>query len=150
MATTIQLPADFKEFLNLLNDNHVEYLLIGGYAVGYYGYPRPTGDMDIWVAVNRPNAQKIVAVLTQFGFFSPELNEELFLQEHQVARMGIAPFRLEITTSIDGVKFAECFAARETVIIEGVAVNLISLQHLRINKKASGRLKDLHDLENLP
>ena len=106
--------------------------------------------MDIWVAVNRPNAQKIVAVLTQFGFFSPELNEELFLQEHQVARMGIAPFRLEITTSIDGVKFAECFAARETVIIEGVAVNLISLQHLRINKKASGRLKDLHDLENLP
>ncbi len=147
---TIQLPADFKEFLQLLNEHSVEYLLIGGYAVGYYGYPRATVDMDIWVAINPVNAAQVVATLKKFGFDVPELNEELFLEENQVIRMGVPPMRLELLTSISGVEFETCFAERVVDEIDGVRVNLISLTHLKQNKLASGRYKDLNDLEHLP
>ena len=97
---TIQLTPDFKEFLKLLNSKRVEYLLVGGYAVGYHGYPRPTGDMDIWVARTRDNAQRLVEALAQFGFICPA---ELLLQENQLVQMGVPPFRIEILTTIDGV-----------------------------------------------
>lgn len=147
---TIRLPPDFKEFLKLLNENKVQYLLIGGYAVGYYGYPRATADMDIWIAMQVSNAEKIVTVLREFGFDLPELSTELFLKENQIIRMGKAPIRIEIVTSISGVEFGECYRDRITEILDGVEVNLISLKHLKINKKASGRYKDLNDLENLP
>lgn len=145
----IQIPKDFREFLKLLKENEVQYLLIGGYAVGYYGYPRPTGDMDIWISRSRENAEKIVSVLNQFGFSAPELSVELFTQEKSIVRMGVAPFRLEIITFIDGVDFAECYSEKHLGVIDEVEVNFISLKHLKINKKASGRLKDLNDLENL-
>jgi len=146
----IQLPPDFKEFLQLLNEYQVEYLLIGGYAVGYHGYPRATGDMDIWVAIHPVNATKIVTVLREFGFDVPELSVELFLEEDKIIRMGVPPVRLEITTTISGVKFDECFSDRIIDTLDGVKVNLISLKQLKINKKASGRYRDLNDLENLP
>ncbi len=146
MATTIQLQVDFKEFLKLLASNKVEYLLIGGYAVGYYGYPRPTGDMDIWIGISPRNARRIVTALREFGFTT---STKKFLQENSVVRMGVPPFRLEILTTIDGVSFPTCYAARNTAVIDGVDVNLINLRHLRLNKKASGRLKDLADLEQL-
>jgi hypothetical protein len=147
MATTIQLQADLKEFLSLLASNRVEYLLIGGYAVGYYGYPRPTGDMDVWIGVSPQNAKRVVAALREFGFSAPV---EKFLEENSLVRMGVPPFRLEILTTIDGVNFRDCYDCRKTVEIDGVNVSLISLSDLRINKKASGRLKDLSDLDNLP
>jgi hypothetical protein len=147
---TIRLPNDFKDFLKLLNANRVEYLLIGGYAVGYHGYPRATGEMDIWVAVNPENADKIVAALKQFGFAVPELSAELFLRQNQIVRMGLPPVRIELTTTISGVEFQECYAARVVAEFDGIKVDLIDLKHLRINKKASGRYKDLSDLENLP
>ena len=88
---TIHLPPDFKEFLKLLEDHKVHYLLIGGYAVGYYGYPRATADMDIWIAIHPDNAQKIVSVLREFGFDVPELSADLFLKEQQIVRMGVPP-----------------------------------------------------------
>ena len=147
MATTIRLQADFKEFLKLLTSNEVEYLLIGGYAVAYYGYSRPTGDMDLWIDISPDNAERVAAALREFGF-TPSI--ENFLEENRVVRMGVPPFRLEILTTIDGVTFSQCYAERNTVMIDGVEVNLINLHHLRLNKKASGRLKDLSDLENLP
>ena len=146
----MKIPQDFKEFLKLLNENKAEYLLIGGYAVGYYGYPRPTGDMDIWIKISEENAVKVLKSLEQFGFTSPELTKELFLQDKRIVRMGVPPFRLEVSTYIDGVEFDECFAEKEIVKFDEVSVNLISLKQLKINKKASGRYKDLNDLENLP
>lgn len=146
----IDLPDDFKEFLKLLNAQEVEYLLIGGYAVGYYGYPRVTADIDIWIAINPQNAAKVVTVLKDFGFDLPELSSELFLKANQIVRMGVPPLRIEITTGISGVNFDECYAARQIVMLDDVEVKLISLNHLKINKKASGRHKDLNDLENLP
>ena len=96
----IRLPPDFKEFLDLLGSRGVEYLLIGGYAVGYHGYPRATQDMDIWIAVHPRNADRMVAVLREFGFDTPNLSAALFLQERSLVRMGIAPMRIEIVTTI--------------------------------------------------
>ena len=147
---TIHLPPDFKEFLKLLNAHQVEYLLIGGYAVSYHGYPRATVDMDIWIALQPANAERIVAVLKEFGFDLPELSPELFLKEWQIIRLGVPPVRIELATTVSGVNFNECYAERLTDILDGVKVNLISLRHLKINKKASGRHQDLADLENLP
>ena len=145
----IRLPQDFKELLQLLNSKKLEYLIIGGYAVALYGHPRATGDIDIWIAISKDNAQKIVEVLKEFGFNVTELTENLFLGEDKVIRMGIPPLRIEILTSIDGVEFDECYKNKNTVKIDDILVNFISLTDLKKNKKASGRLQDLADLENL-
>ena len=146
----IHLPQDFKEFLRLLNAHQVKYLLIGGYAVGYFGYPRATADMDIWIAMNPANAEKIVTVLKEFGFSPPDLSTDLFLKEWQIIRLGVPPVRIEIATTISGVDFDECFACKVIAELDGEQVNLISLNHLKINKKASGRHQDLADIDNLP
>ncbi len=146
----LELPLDFKEFLKLLNEKSVRYLLIGGYAVGYHGYPRATNDMDIWIAVHPDNAQRIVDVLKEFGFDLPELTPDLFLKENKIVRMGNPPMRLEISTGISGVEFEESYASRIVDTLDGVEVNIIDLPHLKANKKAAGHLKDLADLENLP
>ena len=147
---TIRLPPDFKDFLKLLKEHSVQYLLIGGYAVGYHGYPRATADMDIWVAIQPDNANRIVSVLKEFGLDVPELTSQLFLQEKRIIRMGVPPVRLEITTSISGVEFDACYERRIVAELDGVEVNLISLDDLKANKKASGRSKDITDLEKLP
>lgn len=134
----------------MLNAHKVEYLLIGGYAVGYHGYPRATADLDIWVAVHPANADRLVAALKEFGFDLPDLTPDLFLREWQIIRLGLPPVRIEIATTISGVNFAECYAERVEDTLDGVPVNLISRQHLKQNKKASGRHQDLADLEHLP
>jgi hypothetical protein len=146
----IALPPDFKEFLKLLKQNDVECLLIDGYAIGYHGYPRATNDLDIWVAIHPRNAQKIVSTLREFGFDTVDLADDLFLQEKSIVRMGVPPMRIKILTTISGVTFTECFQARIETVLDGVEVNLINLRHLKQNKKASGRFKDLDDLEHLP
>lgn len=104
-----QLQADFKDFLRLLNAHRVEYLLIGGYAVGYHGYPRATVDLDVWIARTGDNAQRTVAVLHEFGFTDPVLTPALFLEQDRIVRMGVPPFRIEIATTISGVEFDGCW-----------------------------------------
>jgi len=146
----IELPPDFKEFLRLLNAHRVEYLLIGGYAVGFYGYPRATNDLDIWIAVHPANAEKMVAVLKDFGFNTPELNSQLFLEEDRIVRLGLPPIRIEVATKISGVDFANCYAQRVVERMEDIEIPFISLPNLKANKKAAGRHKDLDDLEHLP
>lgn len=146
----MELPLDFKEFLKLLNEKKVKYLLIGGYAVGYHGYPRATSDMDIWIAIHSENAGRVVDTLRDFGFDHPDLKPELFLQENKIIRMGHPPMRIEISTGISGVEFEESYKAKIVDKLDGIEVNIIDLKHLKANKKAAGRLKDLADLENLP
>jgi hypothetical protein len=146
----IALARDFKEFLKLLNSNGVEYLLIGGYAVGIYGHIRATGDMDVWVRISPENATKITEALRGFGFATAALDATLFLSPNNVIRMGLPPLRIEVLTSISGVEFEACYAERETVQIEELEVPVISLARLRQNKAASARAKDLADLESLP
>ena len=146
----IKLPQDFKEFLRLLRSHGVRYLLVGGHAVGYHGYPRATGDMDIWVALEPGNADRIVTALREFGFDVPELDPGLFLEHQSLVRMGNSPLRIEIMTTISGVSFDDCYADLIDATIDGVQVSLIDLTNLKKNKRASGRLKDLADLEQLP
>jgi hypothetical protein len=118
--------------------------------VGYYGYPRATADMDIWIAMNPQNAEKVLAILKEFGFDTPDLSVEVFMKPNQIIRMGVPPVRIEILTTISGVAFEDCYPERLVDKLDGVEVNLISLRYLKINKKAFGRHKDLDDLENLP
>lgn len=145
----IHLPKDFKDFLQLLNSKKIEYLVVGGYAVALYGYPRATGDMDIWIAISKDNAHKTVEALKEFGFNVPELKEEIFLEREKKIRMGNPPLRVEILTSIDGVEFDECYKDKKNVTIDDIVINFISLEKLKKNKKSSGRHKDLDDLEQL-
>jgi hypothetical protein len=146
----VALPPDFKDFLKLLKSRNIKYLLIGGYAVGYHGYPRATNDMDIWIAIDNINAERLVQVLKEFGFDTPQLSKDIFLKEKKIIRMGVAPIRIEILTSISGVNFEECYQKKVVDEIDGIQVNIIDLKHLKINKKASGRHKDLDDYEKLP
>jgi predicted nucleotidyltransferase len=147
---TIHLPPDFREFLQLLASRGIEYLLVGGYAVAFHGYPRATADLDIWVAATPSNAEKIDAAVREFGFDVPELSRELFLEKDRVIRMGEPPIRIEILTSLSGVNFSDCYAEREVADVEGLQLNVIDLEHLKANKRAAGRYQDLSDLEHLP
>jgi phage replication-related protein YjqB (UPF0714/DUF867 family) len=145
-----ELAQDFKEFLNLLRVNQVEYLLIGAYAVGYHGYPRATQDLDVWIASTPQNATRLVAVLHEFGFGMPEVTPEFVLRPNNIIRMGREPIRIEILNWASGVDFDECYRKRIVDEVDGVEVSLIGLDQLKKNKKAAGRLKDLADLEELP
>jgi phage replication-related protein YjqB (UPF0714/DUF867 family) len=136
--------------LKSLNSNRVEYLLIGGYAVGLHGHIRATNDLDVWVNISPENAARIDRALREFGFAAAELTSSLFLDPNNVVRVGVPPIRIKILTSISGVKFESCYVEKETIRIEDMVVPVISLVRLRQNKAASGRAKDLADLESLP
>ncbi len=143
------LNQDFKEFIQSLNDNQVRYLVIGGYAVALHGYPRYTKDIDIWIEMSPDNANRMLQALRQFGFASLDLQPEDFMTPNQVIQLGYPPNRIDLITTPDGVDFVTCYVARLEVEIAGIQVNFIDLENLRVNKRASGRLQDLADLENL-
>jgi len=146
----IEFPVDFIEFLRLLGENGVEYLLVGGFAVAVHEYPRSTADMYVWVARSKDNGRRIVASLRAFGLHDPELNESLFREPDRIVRMGVAPLRIELLTSIDGVDFDECVVRAVDLDVAGNVIPVIGLDDLKANKLASGRSKDLADLDNLP
>src|SRR5438552_107356 len=112
---TIKLTQDFKEFLRLLDSEKIEYLLIGGYAVGLYGHVRGTKDMDVWIATDPENLDRLINALVRFGFAPTSLNREIFTGDQTVFRMGIPPNRLEILTRIAGVDFRDCYTRRKTL-----------------------------------
>ncbi len=140
---------DFKEFIESLNNNHVRYLVIGGYAVAVHGHPRYTKDLDIWVERNRENAQALIQALAQFGMGSLGLTENDFLEPDQVVQLGYPPNRIDILVTVSGIEFADCYPDRIKISLDGVEVNFLDIVNLKKNKKASGRLQDLADLENL-
>ena len=149
MATP-SLPPDFKELLQSFNAERVSYLLVGGYAVSFYGYVRATADMDLWLDRTPENASRVLAALNRFGANSPELTIELLLTPHCIVRMGVPPLRLELLSDVSGVAFDQCYQRRTIAELDGVMVSIISLDDLKANKRASGRSKDLGDLEHLP
>ena len=140
---------DYKEFIQSLNDNSVDYLVVGGYAVALHGYPRYTKDIDIWIESSQENATRLLKALEQFGFGSVGLKVEDFLEPDQVVQLGYPPNRIDLLTSLAGVAFQNCYNAKMAVDIEGLIVNFIDIESLKKNKKASGRLQDLADVENL-
>jgi len=143
------LSPDFKEFIELLNAHQVEYLIVGGYALAFHGHPRYTKDIDIWIATNQENAQKMLKVLKDFGFASLSLSEQDFLAHENIIQLGFPPNRIDILTSVDGIQFAESLSESLTIEVDGVPIHLIGIRKLIENKTASGRLQDLADVEKL-
>jgi predicted nucleotidyltransferase len=142
-----RLPEDFKEFLNFLNKNKVKYLLIGGWAVGFYGYPRATGDMDVLIATDEANLDKLLKAFYEFG--APTIPRDHFKEKGNVFRMGRPPIKIDVINEASGIDIEACYSRRNIVHIDGIDISLISREDLLINKKASGRAKDIADIENL-
>ena len=143
------LANDFREFVILLQKHSVNYLIVGGYAVGYHGYPRYTGDLDIWLNPIKANAEKIILAVNEFGFSSLKLTEGDFTKEGNIIQLGYPPLRIDLLTQIDGVLFDDCYKNKIQVEIDDLTVDFISYNDLIKNKKSSGRYKDLDDLEHL-
>ncbi|MCX6609049.1 MAG: hypothetical protein NTV52_36395 [Acidobacteria bacterium] len=146
MAMTL-MPPDFKEFLRYLKDHEVRFLLIGGYAVNAHGYVRNTVDIDVWVASDPENRRRVVHAVREFGFAST--GYDVLDAERAMLRMGAPPLRIAVMRVIDGVEFEDCWSRRVQVVLDGVELPLISLPDLKTNKLASGRPKDLVDLNEL-
>ncbi len=143
-----QLPEDFKEFLKLLNSNNVRYLLVGGWAVGFYGYSRVTADMDIFVGMSDENIHSMRSALREFGV--PEFDKTMLTQKGNVFRIGRTPLRIEIINEISGVSFEEAFINRDHIALEdNLRFPVISVEDLFKNKSSTGRKKDEADLEEL-
>lgn len=140
---------DFKEFVELLIKNSAEYLIVGGYAVGIHGHPRYTGDLDIWLNPTEENAQRILKSVNEFGFSSVGLTIEDFTKIGNVIQLGFPPLRIDLLTDIDGVTFEEAYKNRKIVELDALMVNFIGYNELIKNKKSSGRLRDIDDIENL-
>lgn len=143
------LDKNFREFLELLNSNEVRYLVVGGYAVAFHGHPRYTRDIDLWIDRVPENAKNLMFALAEFGFGSVDLKAEDFLTEDQIVQLGQPPNRIDLLTSISGVEFSECFESKVVGVIDKIPINFIGLELLVKNKKASGRLQDLADVEKL-
>jgi hypothetical protein len=149
MAGMMNLNPDFKEFFQLLSANDVQYLIVGGYAVAYHGHPRYTKDIDVWIWIDPENAKRVVKTLADFGFESLGLNEDDFLETETIIQLGYAPNRIDLIMGVPGVEFRECYEKRDETEIDGVKLSFIDLENLKKAKKASGRLQDLADIENL-
>jgi len=127
----------------------VKYLIVGGYAVGFHGYPRYTKDLDIWVLVSEENAENILKALNEFGFAHAGLQKKDFLNPDEFIQLGYPPNRIDIVLSCDGVDFKKCYESKIQISYDGLSLNFIDLQNLKKNKKVSGRPQDLADFDNL-
>jgi len=143
------LNKDYKEMLQILLKNKVKFLIVGAYAMGAYGYPRATGDIDIWVEASFENSKRIYKSLIEFGTPLFNINEKTFAEKGIIFQIGIAPRRIDIITQIDGVDFAQSYKTKEIIEIENLKIPFISKKHLIKNKKATGRAKDRLDAEYL-
>lgn len=143
------LNEDFREFFECLNSRNVRYLVIGGYAVAFHGHPRYTKDVDIWIERSVENAENVLSALHDFGFGDLGISDADLRQEGSVIQIGYPPNRIDLILSPDGVDFADCYERRVEIEIEGLTISVIDLVGLRQNKRASGRLQDLADLEEI-
>ncbi len=147
----VNLFPDFKELLGSLNSAGVRYLVLGGYAVNHYGYHRATDDLDIWIATDPANAEKVSLALQVFGGFpASKVKPSMFQEKGKVFIFGREPVRVDILTGPSAVDFETSYLRRNVVEWDGIQVPLISFEDLRTNKRSSGRAKDLADLDNLP
>jgi hypothetical protein len=146
--TTTRIPPDFKEFLKLLDAHNARFLLIGDYAVNAFGYVRNTVDMDIWIASDAGNQENVLGAIRDFAF--PAAPDDLLCEDNAMVRMGLPPLRIEVLKKISGVEFDDCWPRRVVIEYDDLRIPTISLEDLKRNKLASGRKKDLLDLDELP
>ncbi|PKN39193.1 MAG: hypothetical protein CVU62_03060 [Deltaproteobacteria bacterium HGW-Deltaproteobacteria-2] len=140
---------DFKELLELFNGHKVEYMIVGAYALAFYGVPRFTADIDIFVHSSPENARKILSALADFGFSSLNLTIEDFQNPNAVVQLGVPPVRIDIITSITGVTWEDADKGKQEGLYGDVPVHFLGKEQYITNKRATGRKKDLADLESL-
>lgn len=147
----IQFSKDFRDFLEILINNECEFMIIGGYALAFYGYPRFTGDLDIWINNNKNNANKLIKSLNDFGVKIPGLEAKDLTTNKPMTGLyfGREPYKIDIISSLENLEFEKCYKNSKEFHIENFKVKFISLIDLKINKQTSGRLKDLADIEEL-
>ena len=145
----MEMQPDFRELLALFNAHHVEYLIVGGYALAFHGAPRFTGDLDLFVNPDTANAQSILAALKAFGFASVGLTLNDFERPDQVVQLGVPPVRIDLITSITGVSWDEAWADRIAGRYGDIPVHYIGRDQFIANKRATGRTQDVADLEML-
>jgi len=145
----MEIYPDFLELFELFNAHNVEYLVVGSYALAFHGAPRNTGDIDVWVKPDKINAERILASLDAFGFGSLDLSADDFIHPDKIIQLGYSPVRIDLITSISGVSWDEAVKHGVKGPYGHVTVNFIGLNQFIKNKKASGRLQDLADLERL-
>jgi hypothetical protein len=144
-----KLQKDLKEFIALLNSHGVDYLIVGGHAVAFHGFPRYTGDFDFFVRMSEDNATALLRVLAAFGFGDLGVERHTFLEPNQVLQLGRPPNRIDLLTTISGVDFDEAWARRVPAELDSLAVSFIGKEELLRNKRAAGRPKDLGDVSKL-
>ena len=145
----MEIQKDFREFVELLNEHEVEFIIVGGYALAFHGAPRFTGDIDVFVKADIENATRIMNALISFGFGSLDLTNDDFKDQNKVIQLGLPPIRIDIITSISGVTWEEADATKEPGLFGDVSVSYIGRKQFIINKQITGRKKDLADLEAL-
>lgn len=145
----MEVQKDFKEFLALLNDHNVEFLIVGGYALAFHGAPRFTGDIDIYINPEKENAKRILKALEAFGFGSLDIEISDLHQKNNIIQLGVPPVRIDLITSISGVSWDDAYNSKEAGQFGNVSVFFIGRQQFIINKRTYGRMKDLADLESL-
>ncbi len=143
------LDRDLLELLELFRSRGVEYLVVGGHAVAYHGYPRLTEDLDLFVRADTANGQRIVDALDEFGFASLGLTPGDFVAGDRVVQLGRAPNRVDLITRLYGVEFAEAWDRRVAATLDGVPVWMIGRRDLIVNKRATGRPQDVADADRL-
>ena len=143
------LNEDYRDMLQILLGNKVHFLVVGAYAMGAYGYPRATGDFDIWVEPSPENSKKVYSSLAKFGAPLTDISEQTFTEEGIVFQIGIAPRRIDIMTHIDGVLFKDAYESKEVIGVEGLPIPFISKKDLIRNKRSTAREKDKLDADYL-
>jgi len=145
----VNIHNEYKEFLRLLIDEKVDFLLIGGFAVAHYGFIRNTQDIDFFFRNEEPHRRRVRKVLENFGIESHLIDDEIIATPGKVLRIGVAPIRIELLNRISGVTFEEAWKTRSELLVDDLKVPVIGRAELLKNKKASGRTKDLLDVEEL-
>ena len=145
----MELDPNFKKFIELLNANGVEYLVIGGFAVNYHGYPRYTKNIDFWIWMTKENIDRIMSAIDAFGFGALGLRADDFMFPDSIIQLGYEPYRIDLLMRVDGVEFVDCYSRRTQAELEDTQINFLSLNELIIAKREAGRLQDLADAENL-
>lgn len=146
----MELDKDFKEFIGLLNDHEVQYMIVGGYSVAHHGFPRYTGDIDIWIKPSSANGQKMMKVIDEFGFGSLGLKPGDFTLTDMVVQFGVEPLRIDVLTAVSGLaSFDEAFTHIDKAKYDELDINFIGYNDLIKNKVVTNRLQDQRDVQEL-
>jgi hypothetical protein len=146
---TSVLNKDYKEMLQILLDNEVKFLVVGAYAMGAHGYPRATGDIDVWVEPSESNSKAVYHSLIAFGAPVADIGETTFTEKGVIFQIGVAPRRIDIITQLSGLEFSAAYRRQETIDVEGLPLPFLCRSDLIKNKKATGREKDRLDADRM-